>query len=95
MSKCLHRNNICYGLTLDSGSGAGMAIMNMKKIRKIIEYGLYLLVFLLPWQTRWIIKAGMINGGYSEYGTISLYGTDILLIILLMIKIIQKQYQQQ
>ncbi|OIO06848.1 hypothetical protein CO115_03420 [Candidatus Falkowbacteria bacterium CG_4_9_14_3_um_filter_36_9] len=88
MSKCLHRNNICYGLTLDSGSGAGMAIMNMKKIRKIIEYGLYLLVFLLPWQTRWIIKAGMINGGYSEYGTISLYGTDILLIILLIFNFI-------
>ncbi|MFH1822073.1 MAG: O-antigen ligase family protein, partial [Patescibacteria group bacterium] len=57
----------------------------MKYLNKIIEYGLYLLVFLLPWQTRWIIKAGEINGGYLEYGTISLYGVDIILIILLIL----------
>jgi len=53
------------------------------KVNKIIEYGLYLLAFLLPLQTRWIIKAGMVNNGSFEYGTISLYGTDILLIILI------------
>ncbi len=52
-----------------------------KKLDKIIEYGLYLLVFLLPIQTRWIIKAGELNGGYWEYGTISLYAIDIVLII--------------
>ncbi len=51
-----------------------------------IEYGLYLLVFLLPIQTRWIIKAGELN----EYGTISLYGTDILLILLLSLFVIFK-----
>ncbi len=56
----------------------------MKYLEKIIEYGLYLLIFLLPVQTRWIIKAGEINGGYWEYGTISLYATDILLILLLL-----------
>ena len=57
-----------------------------KKLNKIIEYGLYLLVFLLPIQTRWIIKAGELN----EYGTISLYGTDILLIILAVLFIVAK-----
>src|SRR3989339_185560 len=51
--------------------------------KKIIEYGLYFLVFLLPWQTRWIIRPGIINGGYSEFGTISLYGTDVVLAFLL------------
>lgn len=56
-----------------------------EKLNKIVEYGLYLLIFLLPLQTRWIIKAGMINGGYFEYGTISLYGTDIVLIFLLIL----------
>ncbi|MFH0924009.1 MAG: hypothetical protein V1825_04730 [Candidatus Falkowbacteria bacterium] len=50
----------------------------LKTINKTIEYGLYLLVFLLPIQTRWIIKLGE-----SEYGTVSLYGTDILLIMLI------------
>jgi len=62
----------------------------MKYLEKIIEYGLYLLVFLLPWQTRWIIRAGEINNGYSEYLTISLYGIDLLLIILLLLFLVKK-----
>jgi O-antigen ligase len=55
----------------------------MKYFSKIIEYGLYLVVFLLPIQTRWIIKAG-----FNEYQTYSLYGIDILLIIILLLFII-------
>ncbi len=65
----------------------------MKYLPKIIEYGLYLLVFLLPWQTRYIIKAGEINGGYWEYGTISLYAIDILLIIILILFTVYKVYR--
>jgi len=64
----------------------------MKYLNKIIEYGLYLLVFLLPVQTRWIIKAGELNGGYWEYGTISLYATDILLILLLFLFVANKLF---
>ncbi len=41
------------------------------------EYLLYVLVFLLPLQTRWMIKLGELNGGYWEYGTYSLYGADL------------------
>jgi len=52
----------------------------MKKVTKITEYGLYLLAFLLPWQTRWIIKAGEM-----EYATYSLYGTDIILLAVLLL----------
>jgi O-antigen ligase len=63
----------------------------MGKLKKITEYALYLLVFLLPLQTRWMIKLGQINGGYSEYGTISLYGTDILLIIVLLLNLAYRQ----
>ncbi|MBU0722390.1 O-antigen ligase family protein [Patescibacteria group bacterium] len=55
----------------------------MQCLNKTIEYGLYLLVFLLPIQTRWIIKAGE-----TEYSTYSLYGTDILLIVLLILFLI-------
>ncbi len=55
----------------------------MKFLDKTIEYGLYLLIFVLPWQTRLIVKAGEIDGGYFEYGTVSLYATDLLLISLL------------
>jgi hypothetical protein len=59
-------------------------------IKRIIEYGLYLLVFFLPIQTRWIIRAGELNGGYSEYSTISLYITDIFLLALLLLFTILK-----
>ena len=61
----------------------------MKYLEKIIKYGLYLLVFLLPWQTRWIIQSGELNGGYSEYSTVSLYGVDMLLIFILGLFIVQ------
>jgi O-antigen ligase len=60
----------------------------MRYLTKTIEYGLYLLVFFLPWQTRWIIRPGLLNGGPWEYGSISLYGTDILLIILLTLFVV-------
>ena len=50
----------------------------MKILEKIIEYGIYLFVFLLPWQTRLILEEGNLNG-YWEYGTKSIYTTEILL----------------
>ncbi|MDP3043630.1 MAG: hypothetical protein Q8N21_04475 [bacterium] len=59
-------------------------------INKTIEYGLYFLVFLLPVQTRWIIKPEA-----SEYLTISLYGTDILLIGLLILFIVSLFLKQR
>ena len=46
---------------------------------------LYAFIFLLPLQTRWMAKLGELNGGYWEYGTISLYGTDILILGLLLL----------
>ena len=50
---------------------------------KFTEWLWYLLLFLLPLQTRKIIHKGFLNGGEWEYGTIGIYGTDILLGILL------------
>ena len=58
---------------------------NKITLKKLTEYGLYLLVFLLPIQTRWIIRPGELNGGYFEYGTISLYATDIILLVVLLL----------
>jgi len=57
-------------------------------LKKIIEYGFYLLVFLLPWQTRLILRNNDLNRGPWQYGQISLYGVDILLIILLILQTI-------
>jgi O-antigen ligase len=57
----------------------------MKFLEKILSSGLYFLAFILPLQTRLFIRPGTVNGGYFEYGTISLFGTDILLILLLIL----------
>lgn len=51
----------------------------------IVNFLLYLILFLLPWQTRWIITPGQLNNGAWEYGTISLYGLDILIILTLIL----------
>ncbi|MFA7702204.1 MAG: O-antigen ligase family protein, partial [Patescibacteria group bacterium] len=57
----------------------------MKYFKKAGEFLLYLLVFLLPLQTRLIIRPGIVNAGYLEYGTIGLYITDIILVTLLSV----------
>jgi O-antigen ligase len=54
-------------------------------LKKIIEFGIYLLLFILPWQTRLIIKPAEIGGKYFEYGTYSLYASDILLLLLMVL----------
>ncbi len=58
-------------------------------LNKVQEFLFCLLVFLLPWQTRWIIRDPLIRGGIWEYGRISLYSWDVLLVILLIISLPQ------
>jgi O-antigen ligase len=59
-------------------------------INRLTTAFIYLILFLLPWQTRWIIHEGVINKGSWEYGTISLYALDILIIITLIGLIISR-----
>ncbi len=63
--------------------------MLFKKARELIfknpsEFIFYLFVFLLPWQTRWIVRDELIGGQVFEYGRMSLYGFDIVLFVLLI-----------
>lgn len=58
------------------------------KMKKILEFGTILLVFLLPWQTRWIFEQGMINGNPNEYLSVSIYVVDIFLLMLLIISLV-------
>jgi len=58
---------------------------------KIVEYGLYIFVFLFLWQTRWIWQEGLIKGEYWEYGSFSLYGLDILLVVLFTLSLFTKK----
>lgn len=54
-------------------------------LNKISEYLFYLLVFLLPLQTRLFLRAGELNGSYFEYRSISLYSSDILLLVIFIL----------
>ncbi len=60
----------------------------MNFIKKISAGLFYLLAFLLPLQTRLIIRPGIVNLGYLEYGTISLYLTDIILVVFLSVLVL-------
>ncbi|MFH1426286.1 MAG: O-antigen ligase family protein [Candidatus Kerfeldbacteria bacterium] len=56
-------------------------------IERVTEILLLAVIFVLPWQTRWIAIPGELNGGPWEYGTVSLYGLDILIILFLIFAI--------
>lgn len=56
-----------------------------KKLRKLIEIGICVLAFLLPWQTRWIFEDGIVNEGVSEYRILSIFGIDILILSLILL----------
>lgn len=52
---------------------------------KFIDWTILVFLFLLPWQTRLIWQQGEINGAPWEYGTYSIYGTQILLWIIIIL----------
>lgn len=60
----------------------------MKHTQKIAQWVLTLFVVTLPWQTRWIALPGSLNGGHWEYGTVSLYATDFLLLTLVALGLV-------
>lgn len=57
-------------------------------LENILENGIYLLVFLLPIQTRVFLKQSYLGGAFWEYGSISIYSIDILLLGLFIISTI-------
>lgn len=61
--------------------------MNLIKIK---NYLLLILLIILPWQTRWIYSVTNINGGFWEYGSYSLYGSEILLCFILFLILIDR-----
>lgn len=77
-------------------AGAEVAIIfHMQAVATFIravtkeEFWVYLLVFFLPLQTRWIIRPGTLNGGYWEYGTFALYVVDVLAVALLVGRLVR------
>lgn len=64
----------------------------MPKLKKIIPFLFYFYLFLLPFQTRYIYNQTTLNGGAWEYGTRSLYATEILLMIILVLFVFSSFY---
>jgi len=62
---------------------------------KAVTYGFYLFVFLLPWQTRWIWYEGVLNGQHWEYGSFSLYATDLLFFVIFILSLFLFKNQQK
>jgi len=54
-------------------------------LKKTVNYFLLLFFFTIPFQTRWIYQPGELNGGFWEYGTLSLYATEILLWLIVVL----------
>jgi O-antigen ligase len=58
-------------------------------IDKVINCALILLVFLFPLQTRYIYKDSYIHNHFWEYGTHSLYGTELLVWMIFLLSIVR------
>ena len=56
-----------------------------EKIQNNLQYPLYALIVLLPWQARYIAKQGYLGGAEWEYATLSVYAVDVFFVILLLI----------
>lgn len=61
----------------------------------VINFLIAIFLFLLPWQTRWIYDPAFINNNFWEYGTKSLYGTELLLWFIFGLVLVQKIIRKQ
>ena len=59
----------------------------MKLTFRLREYGTLALVFLLPWQARWIARFGA-----SEWSTLSVFATEAFLAALLLLVIFERDF---
>lgn len=57
-------------------------------ITKILEYLIYLFIFLLPWSTRYLYLEQYLRGEYWEYGSFSLFALDILIALIILVFLI-------
>jgi hypothetical protein len=77
-------------------SGELRAINNGNSMfKKIFDYLLLTFLFFLPWQTRYIWQYGELNKGFWEYGTFSIYATEILLWVILILFFVQHYLKKE
>jgi len=59
-------------------------------LRNTVNNLFYLFIFLLPWQTVFILREPIINGEKWQYGTIGIYLTDLILLAWLVAVFLHK-----
>ena len=74
-------------------------VTKIKKLKisweQLVDLGIYLWLFLLPWQARWIVRPGELYGTYWEYGTYSIYASEVLLVMILLLLAVHWQGRGQ
>ncbi len=58
-------------------------------LSNIAHYGFLVFIFLLPFQTVFLLRESFIDGEKWQYGTIGVYGVDILLMVILGLTLVQ------
>ena len=53
-------------------------------LRTVNKFILWTVLFVLPWQTRYVISAVYIKDNFIEYASRAIYATDVLIILLLL-----------
>ncbi len=53
---------------------------------RITNYLTYLILFLLPWQTRYIIGTPLLQGGDWEYGVMGVYAIEVLILLAVVLR---------
>ena len=54
-------------------------------LQRLLTILLSLYIFLIPWQARWVLHAGTLNGGFWEYGAVSIYASDVLFFVIILL----------
>ncbi|MEW6610213.1 MAG: O-antigen ligase family protein [Patescibacteria group bacterium] len=62
----------------------------MRSIEFTLRWLFPLFAFLLPLQTRWIVRDEVVGGSAWEYGRVSLYGFDIVLVVIAILILVQR-----
>lgn len=57
-------------------------------LSKLISGGIVFLIFFVPFQTRYIYRTAFINGNFWEYGSKSIYASELLIWFLILLVII-------
>lgn len=75
-----------------------MSMKQMVSAQNLLNFSTKVLLFLLPWQTMWILQEYTINGVKWQYGTIGLYATEIVLwcvVILFLVAYVRQVHRHR